>query len=72
METASRQVFIGQVRWMHARDELIDTDTWLRAARALPAGRTLRCELLHAHTRTLRDRDIAAAPGTAVEPIDPV
>lgn len=27
METASRQVFIGQVRWTHARDELIDIET---------------------------------------------
>lgn len=28
LETASRQIFIGQVRWLHARDGLIDTETW--------------------------------------------
>jgi len=40
METASRQVFIGQVRWLHARDELIDTDTWrVRLEHYFPVGR---------------------------------
>ena len=28
LETASRQIFIGQVRWLHAREGLIDTETW--------------------------------------------
>jgi flavin reductase (DIM6/NTAB) family NADH-FMN oxidoreductase RutF len=28
METASRKVFIGQVRWLHVRDGLVDTHTW--------------------------------------------
>jgi len=28
LETASRQIFIGQVRWLHARDGLIDSETW--------------------------------------------
>lgn len=28
LETASRQIFIGQVRWLHAREGLVDTDTW--------------------------------------------
>ena len=28
LETAARQIFIGEVRWLHARDGLIDTDTW--------------------------------------------
>jgi flavin reductase (DIM6/NTAB) family NADH-FMN oxidoreductase RutF len=28
METASRKVFIGQVRWLHVRDGLVDTGTW--------------------------------------------
>ena len=72
METASRQVFIGQVRWMHARDELIDTDTWrVRLEHYLPVARFGASF----YTRT-RERfaieDIANAPGTAVQPIDPV
>lgn len=28
LETTSRQIFIGQVRWLHAREGLVDTDTW--------------------------------------------
>ncbi|MEP6792572.1 MAG: flavin reductase family protein [Ramlibacter sp.] len=28
LETTSRQIFIGQVRWLHAREGLIDTDLW--------------------------------------------
>ncbi|HEY4068831.1 MAG TPA: flavin reductase family protein [Burkholderiaceae bacterium] len=28
LETTSRQIFIGQVRWLHARDGLIDTVAW--------------------------------------------
>jgi flavin reductase (DIM6/NTAB) family NADH-FMN oxidoreductase RutF len=40
LETQSRQIFIGQVRWMHARDELIDTDTWrVRLQHYFPVGR---------------------------------
>jgi flavin reductase (DIM6/NTAB) family NADH-FMN oxidoreductase RutF len=40
LETASRQIFIGQVRWLHARDELIDTDNWrVRLQHYFPVGR---------------------------------
>ena len=40
LETESRQIFIGQVRWMHARDELIDTETWrVRLQHYFPVGR---------------------------------
>ncbi|HEY2254741.1 MAG TPA: flavin reductase family protein [Variovorax sp.] len=40
LETASRQIFIGQVRWMHARDELIDADNWrVRLQHYFPVGR---------------------------------
>jgi flavin reductase (DIM6/NTAB) family NADH-FMN oxidoreductase RutF len=28
METTSRQIFIGQVHWLHAREGLIDTELW--------------------------------------------
>ena len=40
LETDSRQIFIGQVRWMHARDELIDTENWrVRLQHYHPVGR---------------------------------
>lgn len=28
LETPSRQIFIGQIRWMHAREGLLDTANW--------------------------------------------
>lgn len=28
LETESRQIFIGRVLWLHARDGLVDTQTW--------------------------------------------
>lgn len=40
LETESRQIFIGKVLWMHARDELIDTETWrVRLQNYHPVGR---------------------------------
>jgi len=40
LETASRQIFIGQVLWMHARDGLVDTETWrVRLQDYHPVGR---------------------------------
>lgn len=40
LETASRLIFFGQVRWMHTRDGLIDTDTWrVRLEQYFPVGR---------------------------------
>lgn len=40
LETASRQIFIGQVRWLHAREGLIDTQTWrVRLQDYHPVGR---------------------------------
>ena len=28
LETTSRQILLGQVRWLNAREGLIDTETW--------------------------------------------
>jgi flavin reductase (DIM6/NTAB) family NADH-FMN oxidoreductase RutF len=40
LETASRQIFIGEVRWLHARDDLIDTETWrVRLQNYFPVAR---------------------------------
>ncbi|MCA6215572.1 flavin reductase family protein [Ideonella sp. B7] len=40
METDSRYVFIGRVRWLHVRDGLVDTDTWrVRLQDYHPVGR---------------------------------
>ncbi|MGK2900629.1 MAG: flavin reductase family protein [Burkholderiaceae bacterium] len=40
LETASRQIFIGRVVWLHARDGLVDTETWrVRLQDYRPVGR---------------------------------
>jgi flavin reductase (DIM6/NTAB) family NADH-FMN oxidoreductase RutF len=40
LETESRQIFIGQVLWLHARDGLIDTERWrVRLQDYHPVGR---------------------------------
>ncbi|CAO3380969.1 flavin reductase family protein [Azospirillum argentinense] len=40
LETESRQIFIGKIQWMHARDGLIDTERWrVRLQTYFPVGR---------------------------------
>ena len=40
LETTSRHIFIGRVHRLHARDELIDTETWrVRLQHYFPVGR---------------------------------
>ncbi|MEO8152986.1 MAG: flavin reductase family protein [Rhizobacter sp.] len=40
LETTSRQIFIGQVRWLHAREGLIDTERWrVRLQEYFPVAR---------------------------------
>ena len=40
LETARRQIFIGPVRWLNARDDLIDTDSWrVRPQNYFPVAR---------------------------------
>jgi len=40
LETTSRQIFIGQVRWLHAREGLIDTALWrVRLQEYFPVAR---------------------------------
>ena len=40
LETPSRQIFIGKILWMHARDGLIDTEKWrVRLQDYHPVGR---------------------------------
>lgn len=40
LETPSRQIFIGQVHWLHAREGLIDTELWrVRLQNYFPVAR---------------------------------
>ncbi|MDP9901380.1 flavin reductase family protein [Variovorax ginsengisoli] len=58
LETASRQIFFGQVRWMHTRDGLIDTDTWrVRLESYFPVGRFGGSLYLRTRDRFMLDAD---------------
>lgn len=67
LSTDSRQIFIGQVRWLHARDGLIDTETWrVRLQDYFPVARFGASFYV-----TTRDRfALGAAPAPAANPID--
>ena len=40
LETESRYVFIGRVKWLHAREGLVDAETWrVRLQDYHPVGR---------------------------------
>ena len=69
LETASRQIFIGQVRWLHARDDLIDTETWrVRLQHYFPVARFGAS--FYVTTRDRFSMEPAAAPrATAIDEI---
>lgn len=73
METASRQIFIGQVRWLHARDGLIDTETWrVRLQDYFPVGRFGASFYVRTRDRYAIDADSAPAGAAASTPIDEI
>ena len=73
LETASRQIFIGQVRWLHARDGLIDTETWrVRLQDYFPVGRFGASFYVRTRDRYAIDADSAPAGAAARTPIDEI
>ena len=70
METTSRQIFIGQVRWLHAREGLIDTATWrVRLQDYHPVARFGAS--FYIHTRERFSLEAGSTPATAT-PIDEI
>ena len=71
LETESRQIFIGRVLWLHARDGLVDTATWrVRLQDYHPVGRFGASFYVRTRDRfALGDAD--AAPETRT-PIDEI
>jgi flavin reductase (DIM6/NTAB) family NADH-FMN oxidoreductase RutF len=56
LETASRQIFIGEVRHLHARDGLIDTDAWrVRLQSYFPVARFGASYYIHTRERFTLD-----------------
>jgi len=73
METASRQIFIGQVRWLHARDGLIDTETWrVRLQDYFPVGRFGASFYVTTRDRYAIGADSAQPGAAASTPIDEI
>lgn len=72
LETASRQIFIGQVHWLHARDGLIDTEAWrVHLQDYFPVGRFGASFYVGTRDRFTLDAapDGAAARSTAIDEI---
>jgi flavin reductase (DIM6/NTAB) family NADH-FMN oxidoreductase RutF len=68
LETQSRQIFIGQVRWLHARDDLIDTDAWrVRLQNYFPVARFGASFYV-----TTRDRFSLGGDGLKINPVDEI
>jgi flavin reductase (DIM6/NTAB) family NADH-FMN oxidoreductase RutF len=69
LETTSRQIFIGEVRWLHAREGLIDTETWrVRLQDYFPVARFGASFYVNTRERFSLE-DGASAPATST-PID--
>jgi flavin reductase (DIM6/NTAB) family NADH-FMN oxidoreductase RutF len=71
LETASRQIFIGKVLWMHARDGLIDTETWrVRLQDYHPVGRFGASFYVRTNDRfAMADACTPIPTGTAIDEI---
>lgn len=66
LETTSRQIFIGQVRWLHAREGLIDTELWrVRLQEYFPVARFGASYYVNT-----RERFSLEAKAPAANPID--
>lgn len=65
LETASRTIFIGRVRWLHARDGLIDAQSWrVRLQDYHPIGRFGASFYVTTRDRFAIGDDLEASPPT--------
>ncbi|UUX94715.1 flavin reductase family protein [Aquabacterium sp. J223] len=72
LETESRQIFIGQVLWLHARDGLIDTERWrVRLQDYHPVGRFGASFYVRSRDR-FAIGDEAGGPTPTATPIDEI
>lgn len=66
LQTDSRQIFIGKVRWLHAREGLVDTERWrVRLQDYFPVGRFGASFYVNTRDRFAIDAGQATAPGQA-------
>jgi len=70
LETPSRFVFIGRVRWLHARDGLVDTERWrVRLQEYHPVGRFGASFYVRTRDRFSVDGNDNEAKSTAIDEI---
>ena len=73
LETESRQIFIGRVLWLHAREGLIDTERWrVKLSEYFPVGRFGASFYTGTRERFALDQPAPEGGGNAhgAEPID--
>ena len=70
LETASRHIFIGTVLWLHAREDLIDTELYrVRLQNYFPVARFGASYYIRTRDRFSMDPEMA---GASVNPIDEI
>ena len=71
LETESRYIFIGRVLWLHARDDLIDVETWrVRLQNYFPVARFGASFYINTRERyALGDKGGAATRSTPIDEI---
>ena len=66
LETESRQIFIGRVVWLHAREGLVDTSTWrVRLQDYHPVGRFGASFYVRTRDRFAIGNELESIPSTA-------
>jgi flavin reductase (DIM6/NTAB) family NADH-FMN oxidoreductase RutF len=74
LETPSRHIFIGQIRWMHARDDLIDVEKYrVHLHNYFPIARFGASFYTRTRDRFAIEKDLphsTEAPGQDANPID--
>ena len=71
LETASRHIFIGQVAWLHARDDLIDTERFrVRLQNYFPVARFGASYYIRTRDRFSMDPEVAGAESNPIDELN--
>jgi flavin reductase (DIM6/NTAB) family NADH-FMN oxidoreductase RutF len=71
LETASRHIFIGEVLWLHAREDLIDTERYrVRLQNYFPVARFGASYYIRTRDRFSMDREEPGGAGHAIDTLE--
>ncbi len=71
LETASRHIFIGQVAWLHARDDLIDMERFrVRLQNYFPVARFGASYYIRTRDRFSMDPEVAGAESNPIDELN--